>query len=266
MLAGTTAYEALQVDLARSLLEHYNFQEIIWTDTDVVWLRSPLAFFASHPTADMAIQTDCLSHFVETEFTEPFSHGFARCGHMPGNGFNNAFNTGMILLRNRPATHGFLEDWLDYLLDSNRMYVDVGGGQKAIVGDQLAFNTLMTRQSTPWISVNASEDWRVVWGHDKTVKVLLLCMLLERLLTLADPNKVALGAHITMRQPSRALPSTQSSPWEIIASVVTCFKRHHGESCPWGPHPGRVRAVHAAAHSHVLWWPFFLHSAPSRTV
>lgn len=158
-------------------MEDFNFQEIIWTDTDVVWLRSPLAFFASHPTADMAIQTDCLSHFVEMEFTEPFTHGFARCGHMPGNGHNNAFNTGMVLLRNRPATHTFLKDWLDYLLDSNRMYADVGGGKKAIVGDQLAFNTLMTRQSTPWVSVDAAEDWRVVWGHDRTVKVLCLCFI-----------------------------------------------------------------------------------------
>lgn len=144
----------------------------------MVWLRSPLAFFESHPTADMAIQTDCLSHFVEADYTEPFRHGFARCGHMPGNHFNNAFNTGMILLRNRPATHVFLKNWLDYLMDANRMYVDLGGGNKAIVGDQLAFNTLMTRDSLPWTSVNTSQDWRVVWGHDKTVQVLFLCTLL----------------------------------------------------------------------------------------
>jgi hypothetical protein len=166
------------VDLARSLLEDYSFQEIIWTDTDVVWLRSPLAFFASHPTADMAIQTDCLSHFVETSYTKPFQHHFSRCGHMPGNNFNNAFNTGMILLRNRAGTHGFLKAWLDYITDANHMYVDVGKGSKAVVGDQLAFNTLMTRNSQPWESVDATEDWRVVWGHDKTVKVLQLAFLL----------------------------------------------------------------------------------------
>jgi Nucleotide-diphospho-sugar transferase len=161
----------LQVDLARTLLEEHGFVEVVWTDTDVVWLRSPLAFLASHPTADIAIQTDCLSHVVEANFSEPFRHGFARCGHLPGNNYNNAFNTGMILLRNRPATRRFLQDWLDYLLDANHMYVDLGGGNRAIVGDQLAFNTLMTRGSMPWSSVDAQEDWRVVWGHDQTVQV-----------------------------------------------------------------------------------------------
>ena len=161
----------MQVDLARSLMEDYSFQEVIWSDTDVVWLRDPRPFFADHPTADMAIQTDCLSHVVEANFTAPFRHGFARCGHLPGNNFNNAFNTGMILFRNRTPTHKFLHSWLDYLLDANRMYVDVGGGNKAIVGDQLAMNTLMTKDSQPWDSVDADVDWRVVWAHSKTVKV-----------------------------------------------------------------------------------------------
>ena len=152
-------------------MEDYGFREVVWTDTDVVWLRDPRPFFAAHPTADVAIQTDCLSHAVEANFTGPFRHGFARCGHLPGNHFNNAFNTGMILLRDRPPTHAFLRAWLAYLTDANKMYVDLGGGNKAIVGDQLAFNTLMTRGSQPWASVDAVADWRVVWAHDKTVKV-----------------------------------------------------------------------------------------------
>ena len=59
----------LQVGLARTLMETYSFQEIVWTDTDVVWLRDPRPFFALHPTADIAIQTDCLSHVVEANFT-----------------------------------------------------------------------------------------------------------------------------------------------------------------------------------------------------
>ena len=103
----------LQVDLARALMEDFRFKEVVWTDTDVVWLRDPLPFLAAHPTADIAIQTDCLSHAVEANFTAPFQHGFARCGHLPGNTFNNAFNTGMLLLRDRPATHAFLKAWLE---------------------------------------------------------------------------------------------------------------------------------------------------------
>jgi hypothetical protein len=161
----------MQVDLARTLMEVHGFREVIWTDTDVVWLRDPRPYFALHPTADLAIQTDCLSHAVEADFQGPFQHGFSRCGHLPGNTYNNAFNTGMLLLRDRPATHSFLKAWLEYLLDKNHMYADLGGGTKAIVGDQLAFNTLITRGSYPWKSVDAAGDWRVVWAHDHTVKV-----------------------------------------------------------------------------------------------
>lgn len=156
------------------MMETHGFREVIWTDTDVVWLRDPRPFLALHPTADVAIQTDCLSHVVEANYTAPFRHGFARCGHLPGNNFNNAFNTGMILLRDRPPTHAFLRAWLDYLLDANRMYVDLGGGNRAIVGDQLAFNTLMTQNALPWQIVDVEGDWRVVWAHNRTVKVRVL--------------------------------------------------------------------------------------------
>jgi Nucleotide-diphospho-sugar transferase len=153
-------------------MEEHQFQEIVWTDTDVVWLRNPLPYFALHPTADIAIQTDCLSHVVEANYSSPFQHGVARCGHLPGNTFNNAFNTGMILFRHRASTLAFLRSWLDYLLDSNRMYVDLGGG-KAVVGDQLAFNTLITQNSQPWQTVAPGSDWRVVWAHNHTVQVRL---------------------------------------------------------------------------------------------
>jgi len=104
----------VQVDLARSLLEEHAFQEVVWTDTDVVWLRSPLAFLAEHTSADIAVQTDCLSHAVEATFTGPLEHRFARCGHLPGNAHNNAFNTGMLVLRNRAATRAFLAAWPDW--------------------------------------------------------------------------------------------------------------------------------------------------------
>lgn len=164
----------MQVDLARSLLEDHAFAEVVWTDTDVVWLRSPLPFLAEHPTADIAIQTDCLSHTVEAAHSAPARHGFARCGHLPGNDHNNAFNTGMLLLRDRPATRAFLAAWLAYLLDANRMYADLGGGKLAVVGDQLALNKLMTAGSMPWESVDPAGDWRVVWAHERRVKVCLL--------------------------------------------------------------------------------------------
>ena len=76
--------------------------------------------------------------------------------------------------------------WLDYLLDANRMYVDLGGGNKAIVGDQLAFNTLMTKDAIPWKSVDAETDWRVVWGHQGAVHVRSLQAPLALLLLRSD--------------------------------------------------------------------------------
>jgi Nucleotide-diphospho-sugar transferase len=166
----------VQVDLARLLMEEHNFQQVVWTDTDVVWLRNPLPYLALRPTADIAIQTDCLSHIVEANYTLPFQHGVARCGHLPGNTFNNAFNTGMILFRKRPSTLAFLTAWLDYLLDANRMYIDLGGGARAIVGDQLAFNTLITEGAKPWQSVDPAGDWRVLWAHNHSVHVRLLSL------------------------------------------------------------------------------------------
>eukprot|EP00892_Ulva_mutabilis_P003418 jgi/Ulvmu1/1448/UM011_0178.1 len=162
-----------KVDLARSLLEEHGFEEVIWTDTDVVWLRDPAPFFALHPSADMAVQTDCLSHTVEAAFTQPQPNGFARCGHLPGSS-HSAFNTGMLLLRDRPATRAFMRNWLEYLLDAGRMYADLGGGATAVVGDQLALNKLMAQGALPWESVDAAADWRVVRAHDKQLKLLPL--------------------------------------------------------------------------------------------
>lgn len=77
----------------------------------------------------------------------------------------------MILFRDRPATHTFLKEWLDYLTDGNKMYVSLGNGAKAIMGDQLAFNSLVTQGSHPWKAVDTDADARVVWASNRRVKV-----------------------------------------------------------------------------------------------
>ena len=34
-----------------------------------------------------------------------------RCGHVPGSTGSNAYNTGMMILRNRPATLAIMREW-----------------------------------------------------------------------------------------------------------------------------------------------------------
>jgi len=79
-----------------------------------VWLRDPSEYLlGTHPTADMFISTDCLSYEVEAAW-QP-GHNQPRCGHVPGNGWGRAFNTGVFAMRNRPASTQLLEDWRDAL-------------------------------------------------------------------------------------------------------------------------------------------------------
>jgi len=85
------------------LLEQHGMGTVIMSDVDTVWLRNPLEFLTRHPSADVLISTDCLSHWVEAVFdvTKPRLQQYHRCGHMPGAGFGRAFNTGTIIFRNR---------------------------------------------------------------------------------------------------------------------------------------------------------------------
>ena len=64
-----------------------------------------------------------------------------RCGHIPGNTWGRAFNTGVFGVRNRPATLAALHAWLDFLTDPGRQEYKVGtavvligdGGTAAVV-------------------------------------------------------------------------------------------------------------------------------------
>lgn len=84
------------------------------SDVDVVWLRDPGPFLARHAAADVLISTDCLSHWVEARAADSRVRRRAgdaavrpahyhRCGHLPGATFGRAFNTGVIIFRNRCA-------------------------------------------------------------------------------------------------------------------------------------------------------------------
>lgn len=59
---------------------------------DTSWLRDPSDYLAHFASADFFISTDCLSVAVEQAW-QP-RHNQPRCGHIPGNGWGRAFNTG----------------------------------------------------------------------------------------------------------------------------------------------------------------------------
>jgi len=52
-------------------------------------------------------------------------HQQPRCGHIPGNIWGRAYNTGIFAVRNRPAGRRLLEKWRDYLLDPAKTSVEV---------------------------------------------------------------------------------------------------------------------------------------------
>ena len=53
------------------------------------------------------MSADCLSYRAEAEELS----NMPRCGHVPGSTGSNAYNTGMMILRNRPATLNIMREW-----------------------------------------------------------------------------------------------------------------------------------------------------------
>ena len=90
---------------------------------DTVWLRDPTPYLDQHPSADWFVSTDCLSHAIEAAW-QP-AHNQPRCGHIAGNVWGRAWNTGVFAVRNRPSTLATLAKWRDLLLDPARSSVTV---------------------------------------------------------------------------------------------------------------------------------------------
>jgi hypothetical protein len=63
---------------------------VVLADTDTIWMRDPFPWIQQHPTADMYVTTDCLSHEAEV-----LNRTLPRCGHVPhALGHAWALNTG----------------------------------------------------------------------------------------------------------------------------------------------------------------------------
>lgn len=52
-------------------------------------------------------------------------HNQPRCGHIAGNSWGRAFNTGIFFVRNREAGRNLLRRWRDAMLDSERTTITV---------------------------------------------------------------------------------------------------------------------------------------------
>lgn len=133
------AMGAVKVEFVAKLLEqHPKLPLVMVTDTDTVWLREPWTYFEQRPQAEFFISTDCLSMRVEDEWKE--HNDEPRCGHIPGNGYGRAFNTGMFAARNTLAARAILRGWADMLTDPKHEHHTDAGHQG--VDDQMALNVL----------------------------------------------------------------------------------------------------------------------------
>ncbi|PRW57844.1 glycosyltransferase family 77 [Chlorella sorokiniana] len=180
---------ATKVNLALSLLQANNsIDTVVVSDADAVWLHDPRPYFQQHPAADWLISTDCLSVTVEEQWAP--GHQQPRCGHIPGNIWGRAYNTGIFVARNCPTSHALLAAWRDALLDPSRT-ITTDNGVAYQVTDQLALNMLL-EQGNEWELKAAPEDKRVILLWNSQVKV--------------HPLPVALfpGGHVAF---------VQRSPW-----------------------------------------------------
>ncbi|KAI7836257.1 hypothetical protein COHA_009847 [Chlorella ohadii] len=162
---------ATKVQLVLTILEELQVQTVMVSDSDTSWARDPSEYLARFPSADFFISTDCLSAAVE-EAWRP-GHNQPRCGHVPGNGWGRAFNTGIFAARNRPAAKRLLEQWRDLLLDPKRTTEErasVAGTTVTLgITDQLALHYLLEEgvnliEATP-------DDPHILWLRNRTLRL-----------------------------------------------------------------------------------------------
>lgn len=98
---------SVKPQLIADLLRHNRFTAVTLSDTDTAWLQNPAKLVEAHPTADIMVSTDCLSHSAEQRKVK--NHN--RCGHTPGSIYNVALNTGVLLFKNSSAGLAVLDRW-----------------------------------------------------------------------------------------------------------------------------------------------------------
>ncbi|KAL4447981.1 hypothetical protein ABPG75_005200 [Micractinium tetrahymenae] len=179
--ANFTAFRGMgakKVQLVLTMLERYEVQTIMVSDSDTTWLRDPSDYLAKYPQADWFMSTDCLSHQVEVEW-QP-RHNQPRCGHVAGNAWGRSFNTGIFAVRNREAGKAVLRKWRDALLDNEHTHftvVERATGKEKDLGitDQVALNRLLDYQG---LMPATQEEPRVLLLLNETLRLHPLPVLL----------------------------------------------------------------------------------------
>jgi len=150
---------SLKVGFALDLLKRQK-QNVLISDSDTAWLRDPRGFFEEGPNevADVLVSTDC----IDAPADEICNSLYCGCAHV-------AFNTGIVFLRNTPATIAFVEAWKAKILNDEEL----------TIRDQAAFNIVLREGFEPKRTVPGFENYprQSLFAYNGNIKMGILPLL-----------------------------------------------------------------------------------------
>ncbi|CAI5502238.1 unnamed protein product [Closterium sp. Naga37s-1] len=189
--SNATAFQGmgmLKTALVSAVLE--SGWDVLLSDTDVVWLRDPHAYFyenADVAHADVFVTSDSLSHsndvasqqrnpsvMVGTDAQGWFRNATPRATEIFGNAYEHALNTGILFFRASPDSVALALTWHHAMRTRGR-----SEGWEKIWGDQHAFNMLLRYKMFPIQVVSSPTTGRpisnrVFWAFSRRLKLALL--------------------------------------------------------------------------------------------
>lgn len=99
--------------------------EILMCDTDMVWMKNPLPYFAKFPRADVLVSSDEVASSVDDDQLEVWQEA------------HGAYNIGIFLWRPSEISKHFAKQWKQQLLEDDSIW------------DQNGFNDLMRKHRGP---------------------------------------------------------------------------------------------------------------------
>eukprot|EP00250_Pteridium_aquilinum_P008747 c18180_g1_i1 orf=861-2705(-) len=99
--------------------------EILMCDTDMVWMKNPLPYFARFPAADVLVSSDEVASSVDDDQLEVWQRA------------HGAYNIGIFLWRPSNISKKFAKEWKRQLLEDDKIW------------DQNGFNDLMRKRRGP---------------------------------------------------------------------------------------------------------------------
>ncbi|KAH9739592.1 Arabinosyltransferase [Citrus sinensis] len=117
--------------------------ELLMCDTDMVWLKNPLPYFARYPDADILTSSDQVVPTVVDDRLDIWQQVGA------------AYNVGIFHWRPTESAKKFAKEWKEMILADDKIW------------DQNGFNDLIRRQLGP----SVSEDSELVYAYDGNLKL-----------------------------------------------------------------------------------------------